>query len=754
MKKRNKFSRIILIASAIILFVDNSFASNNERVKIYQSLLPTKEEIKSQMKSVADYQLAQPWPERFLKSHPLGFGDKSWRAGAYYLGIYEAYKVLKEEKYLNRIISVGDKNQWKSGPRYNCADDQAIFQPYLMVYEQLKDKRMISGVDSVLNAVLSNPQENKYPWSWSDALFMAPPIFAHYAKLTRDNRYLDFLDTQWWKSYKELYDNKYKLFYRDKRFKTMKSSNGKPIFWGRGNGWVMAGLCRVIQYLPDNYARKNEYINLYKDFCKGVIATQHSDGYWKSDLLNPYNNIAGETSGTAFLCYGLAWGINNNILDKETYLPAVVKAWNALCSGIHSNGKLGFVQGGGDRPHPTNYEQTEFYGVGGFLMAGKEILALAPKKHKNITDVPIKKTFNTITEQMSLMLEKITDKSKMPRSIRKDGSVIQSPIEDWTSGFFPGTLWYIYEYTKNDLWKMAAESWNAPLEPLRHFKGHHDVGFMVNCSFGNGFRLTENPEYEKIIVDAAESLSTRFNPNVGLIQSWDAPLFKGSVYPVIIDNMMNLELLFNASKISGNKKYYNIAVSHANKTMKNHYRSDYSSYHVVDYALNGDVRRKCTAQGYSDSSAWARGQAWGLYGYTVCYRETGNSDYLIHACHIADFMLNHKNMPDDYILYWDFDAPNIPNEPRDVSAAAIMASALLELSKYVDNETKEKYFNVAKKTLINLCSHKYLAIVGENGNFIQTQSCGSVPARSEVSVPLNYADYYFLEALLRYKSMK
>lgn len=752
MKTIREFFVFFYIFIISFIFIDN--ANAEDVVRIYQSLLPTQNEIKQQMKSVADYQLAQTWPEKFLKSHPLGFGDRSWRAGSYYLGIYEAYTVLKDKSYLDRLVKVGNNNKWRGGPRYKNADDQAVFQLYLMLYEEFKDKKMISSVDSVLNAVVSNTDDTELPWSWSDALFMAPPIFSHYAKITGENKYWVFLDRQWWRTYEELYDKNYNLFYRDKCFKTMKNKNGKPIFWGRGNGWVIAGLCRILQYMPEKYPGRKDYEKAYKEFCRGLLATQHSDGYWKSDMLSPYINIAGETSGTAFICYGFSWGINNGLLDKETYLPAVVKAWNALCSGIHPNGKLGFVQPGGDRPYPTNYDLTEFYGVGGFLMAGKEILSLAPKKHKEVTDVPVKETFRTIEKQMSLMLAKVTDKSKTPRTIRKDGSLVQVPIEDWTSGFFAGTLWYIYEYTGDGKWRKAAEEWNKPLEPLRHFRMHHDVGFMVNCSFGNGYRLTDNKEYRQILIDAADALCTRFNPNVGLIQSWEAHSFRGSEYPVIIDNMMNLELLFNAYKLTGNRKYYDVAVSHADLTMKNHFRDNCSSYHVVDYALNGDVRRKCTAQGYSDASAWSRGQAWGLYGYTFCYRETGDEKYLNHARNIARFMLGHKNMPEDYIPYWDFDAPNIPNEPRDVSAAAIMASGLLELAKFVDREEQVSYYQAARKVLINLCSHKYLALVGGNGNFIQTQSCGSVLAQSEVSVPLNYADYYFVEALLRYMNWK
>lgn len=358
--------------------------------------------------------------------------------------------------------------------------------------------------------------------------------------------------------------------------------------------------------------------------------------------------------------------------------------------------------------------------------------------------------FKTADAQTRVMLEICRDSTRIPRTVKKDGTVATVGIKDWTSGFFAGTLWHLYEYTNDEHWKQEAEKWTMGLEPLRNFTEHHDVGFMVNSSFGNGYRLTNNAMYKEVIVDAANSLATRYRPAGGIIQSWDAPLFKNSQCPVIIDNMMNLELLFLAHRLSGDQKFYNIAVEHANHTMMNHYRPDFSSYHVVDYdSVSGEVLRKCTAQGYSDESAWSRGQAWGLYGYTLCYRETHDKKYLEQAIHIADFLLNHPAFPADGVLYWDFDAPGIPNEPRDASAACVMASALIELSGFV--EEGSRYLKVAERTLQTLSSSEYLADK-ENGHFILRNSVGSAPAKSEVSVPLNYADYYYLEALIRYKN--
>jgi unsaturated chondroitin disaccharide hydrolase len=262
--------------------------------------------------------------------------------------------------------------------------------------------------------------------------------------------------------------------------------------------------------------------------------------------------------------------------------------------------------------------------------------------------------------------------------------------------------------------------------------------------------LTKDPHYKDVIIESAKTLSTRFNPRVGCIRSWDHHKEQWN-YPVIIDNMMNLELLFAATQLSGDSSFHKIAVAHANTTMKNHYRPDYSSYHVVDYdTTTGNVRVKQTAQGYADESAWSRGQSWGLYGFTVCYRFTRAKKYLRQAEHIASFLLNHPNLPKDLVPYWDYNAPNIPDESRDASAASIMASALYELSTYSING--KKYRTTADKIMANLDGY-YRSAAGDKKGFILLHSTGSKPANSEVDVPLIYADYYYLEALLRMKNL-
>ena len=345
-----------------------------------------------------------------------------------------------------------------------------------------------------------------------------------------------------------------------------------------------------------------------------------------------------------------------------------------------------------------------------------------------------------------------------PRTINKDGSISYIPIDDWCSGFFPGNIWYTYELTGDKKWLPLAEKYTEALDSVQYLTWHHDVGFMIGCSYLNGYRFAGKEEYKPVIIQTAKSLSTRFRPAAGVLQSWDADkgwqAERGWKCPVIIDNMMNLELLFEASKLSGDSTYYNVAVKHADTTMKNHFRANNSCYHVVDYdSVTGEVRKKQTAQGYADESAWARGQAWAIYGYTMMARETGSPEYLAQAKHIARFLMNHPNMPADKIPYWDFDAPNIPNAPRDASAAAIMASALIELSQLDKSDEAKGYLDFAEQQVRSLSSPEYLAEKGTNCNFVLKHSTGHLPGNSEVDVPLSYADYYYVEALMRLKKL-
>jgi chondroitin AC lyase len=370
----------------------------------------------------------------------------------------------------------------------------------------------------------------------------------------------------------------------------------------------------------------------------------------------------------------------------------------------------------------------------------------------------------------NMLAEANTQGETFPRSIDKQGKLVLTNKFEWTSGFFPGSLWYVYDATKDETMKAEAVKWTEKLQSLQTYTQHHDLGFMMYCSYGNAYRLTGNKAYKDILVQAAKSLSTRFSPKTGSIKSWngfgswDA---KGRYnFPVIIDNMMNLELLFFASKATGDQTYKNIALSHIEKVIKNQLREDYSCYHVVCYdSATGAVLTRETAQGYSNNSVWARGQSWGIYGFTMAYRETGDKRYLKIARRMADFYLDNKELPQDKIAYWDFyannagytpsiksHAPETPAKYRDASAAAITASALLELSTMLGKDG-EKYKQGAVNIIHSLSSPVYRAKEGANGNFILKHSVGSIPHGSEIDVPLVYADYYYLEALCRYRDI-
>lgn len=399
------------------------------------------------------------------------------------------------------------------------------------------------------------------------------------------------------------------------------------------------------------------------------------------------------------------------------------------------------------------------------LLAFECCLSCSQEKQVNMVD----NAFKVAEQQLTAQLKTVPEPIAFPRTIR-NGELYTTKMNDWTEGFYPGCLWYIYENNGEEKWKQAALKWTEVLEPLKKLTNHHDIGFLMYCSFGNAYRLTGNEAYKDILVESARSLCTRFNEKTGCIESWNyRKAWNGKdewFFPVIIDNMMNLELLYFATKVTGDFLFAKIANKHAETTARNHFRDDYSSYHVINYdEENGKVLHRATCQGFSDNSTWARGQAWAIYGYTMAYRETKNPDFLNMAIHTADFWLNHPRLPQDGIPYWDFNVGQdgyIPDWnydpqrfkviPRDASAAAIAASAFLELTEYVENG--EKYFKAAEHILQSLSSPDYLAEPGSNCNFILRHSVGSIPHGVEIDVPLVYADYYYLEALTRYRDRK
>lgn len=363
--------------------------------------------------------------------------------------------------------------------------------------------------------------------------------------------------------------------------------------------------------------------------------------------------------------------------------------------------------------------------------------SLARMCEQNLTDAVVQYKF----------LKDSLPAGQFPRTY-ENNMLITSGSGWWCSGFYPGTLLYVYEQTGDTILYQEAVRMLKLLEKEQFNTATHDLGFMMFSSFGNAHRLHPDSAYQIVLLNSAKSLASRFNPVTGCIRSWDS---RPDDFLVIIDNMMNLELLFWATQYTADSSYYKIAVTHANTTLRNHFRADNSSYHLLNYnPQNGEVKERKTVQGYADSSAWARGQAWGLYGYTVTYRYTKDRQYLEQARKIANFVLSHPNLPEDKIPYWDFNAPDVPQSKRDASAGAIIASALFELKDYVAEE-KALYQHAAEKMLASLSSDAYRAKAGTNGGFILKHSVGHFSQQSEVDVPLTYADYYFIEAIKRYK---
>ena len=337
------------------------------------------------------------------------------------------------------------------------------------------------------------------------------------------------------------------------------------------------------------------------------------------------------------------------------------------------------------------------------------------------------------------------DSLKIPRAIDNDGTLIAKGSRQWTSGFFPGTLWQLAAHTKSQKIMSHARSWSSYVEKEKWDTHTHDLGFKVNSAYGKWNVVEHADEHDDIIVQASKTLIKRYNETVGCIRSWDFNTETWQ-FPVIIDNMMNLEMLFDATEITGDSIYYNIAKQHAVTTLNNHFRADQSCYHVIDYdPLTGGVRNRHTHQGTNHESAWSRGQAWGLYGFAMAYDRTGDPRFLAKAQAIADYFFNHPNLPEDMIPYWDLDAPNIPNEPRDASAAAVAANGLMKLMKHSPAK-KNQYLRWVDTILSTLDTEDYQT---EIVPFLLDHSTGSVPGDFEVDRPISYGDYYYVEALLQ-----
>lgn len=391
------------------------------------------------------------------------------------------------------------------------------------------------------------------------------------------------------------------------------------------------------------------------------------------------------------------------------------------------------------------------------LLCGIGIMALSSCAGEKAEKLDVDKALSYCDVQVHRALAELgkngeADYSMQPRNIlsgEKFWNCRKVAKEEWTGGFWPGVLWYDYEATQNDTIRVLAEKYTESLKLFSEIPAYdHDLGFLVFCSYGNGYRLTHNPTYRDVIIATADSLATLYNPKVGTILSWPRNIEMLGGHNTIMDNMINLEMLFWAARNGGDRRLFDVAVSHADKTMENQFRPDYTSYHVAVYdTLTGNCIKKCTHQGYADESMWARGQAWAIYGYTVVFRETGDPKYLEFAEKLVDVYL--KNLPEDYVPYWDFNAPDIPNAPRDASAACVVASALLEMSGFYGNGQGEKYKEAAEKMLCSLSSDKYQSR-DTNVAFL-LHSTGHWLAKSEIDASIIYADYYYIEALLRLK---
>jgi unsaturated chondroitin disaccharide hydrolase len=365
----------------------------------------------------------------------------------------------------------------------------------------------------------------------------------------------------------------------------------------------------------------------------------------------------------------------------------------------------------------------------------------------------VSETLDFIEQQLVATIAEVDDPDDYPRSTDPaTGAWSTRSASSWTSGFFPGQLWLMYEHTENAALLEAAEDWTAGLASQASRTDTHDLGFMILNSFGHAYRITGTESYRQTTLTAAASLDSRFDEDVGATRSWD---FGSWEFPVIIDNMMNLELMFWGATQTGTsqgQQWLDHAIRHADTTLESHVRNDGSTYQIVDFDPDtGDILSRETRQGYADESTWARGQAWGIYGFAMSYRESGHARFLATAMALADYFT--ANLPSDHVPYWDFDAPDIPDEPRDSSAAAIAASGLLELSELAPTPSdRARYFDEAVSILDALMSSAYRSD-GAVSSGILLHATGNKPSGTEVGVSLIYGDYYFTEALLRHQKL-
>jgi hypothetical protein len=377
--------------------------------------------------------------------------------------------------------------------------------------------------------------------------------------------------------------------------------------------------------------------------------------------------------------------------------------------------------------------------------AGLLILILHPAPAQEASlDARLRTSLKLAASKLTATVSDLGDTLRFPRSTEASGRWATVHTRDWTAGFFPGMLWLVGDAQHDTSLLRSAERWTSALESTQLHARSHDIGFIMFCSYGNKLHVRPEDQDRRVLLRSAQTLTLRYHPVVGCIRSWD---FGRWSYPVIIDNMMNLELLLWAAENGGTSEMRNIAVRHAERTMQNHMRADGSTWHVVSYdTITGAVRERVTHQGYADSSAWARGQAWAIYGFTMVHRFTKDPRFLATAQLAADFYLDH--LPEDRVPYWDFRVPGIPHVPRDASAAAVAASGLIELGKATGGSRGRSYREAAGEMLRSLAA-AYLDTAAAARGLIR-HAAGNVPAGTEVDVSLVYGDYYYIEATLRW----
>lgn len=357
--------RVPFLCFVIVTFAVSTFSfGQGANTDVYK-----KNYIRQVMKKVCDWQLANP-VDLNLKN------ENDWARAAFYTGVMATYRATGDEKYLREAMKWSESFDYKLAQRMRHADDQAKGQTYLEIYEIRKDPHMITDIRNTFDSLILNPKPGREDWWWCDALFMAPPVLARLAKATHDEKYLNYMNTMFWDTYDFLYDKDEHLFYRDASFFNKRTPSGKKTFWARGNGWVMAGTVRVLQYLPEDNMDYYRYVTLLKEMAAAVKANQDADGLWRPSLLDSEEVPHPETSGTAFFCYALAWGINNGILPHHEYVPVVRRAWEGLNRFVTNEGKLQWVQPIGASPDKVTIDNFQEYGSGAFLLAASEISKL------------------------------------------------------------------------------------------------------------------------------------------------------------------------------------------------------------------------------------------------------------------------------------------------------------------------------------------------------------------------------------------